>query len=121
MADELSLMVTLSFNKGGAKARRVVSDKVTVDGDAFTHGVQAIGTVEEEVAQGTDVGTPGWVLIINLDSTNYVEVGALTGEYAVLIEAGEFALYRHDKNESVTILAKANGGTVNIEYFIFED
>ncbi len=121
MSDELSLMINLSFSKGGAKAKRQFSCKQTVDGDAFTHGVQAIGTAEEEVAQGADLGTPGWVLIINLDDTNYVEVGALTGEYTVLIEAGKFAFYQHDKNESSTILAKATGGTVNIEYFIIED
>jgi len=121
MSNELALMVSLSFSKGGAKVRRVASIKVDVAGDAFTHGVQQIGTSEEEIAQGNEVGDPGWVLIINLDDTNYIEVGALTGEYTVKILAGEFACFRFDKEESVTVLAKANSAAVNIEYFIFEN
>ena len=122
MVDELSLSVNLSFSKGGVKVPlQHFSCKATVDGDAYASGVQEIGTVEEEVAQLADLGTPGWVLIINLDSTNYVEVGALTGEYTNLIEAGKFAFYQHDKNESSTILAKATGSAVKIQYFIFED
>ena len=121
MANELSLVINLSFSKGGAKVTRQFSKKVDIAGDAFTHGVQQIGTTEEEVAQGSEVGDPGWVLIINLDDTNYIEVGALTGEYTVKILKGEFALYRHALEESSTILAKANSGNVNIEYFIFEN
>ena len=123
MADELSLMVTLSFSKGGAKIPpRQVSKKVTITGDAFTHGVQTlVAASEAEIAQVAALGNPGWVLIINLDSTNFIEVGALTGEYTIKIEAGEFALSRHDIEVSATILALADTGNVNIEYFIIED
>ena len=122
MANELSVMASVSFSKGGAKVTRQVSKRVTITGDAFTHGVQTLGAgAEEEVVQLAEVGDPGWVLIINLDDTNYVEVGATTGVYTIKILAGEFALYRHAKEETVTILALANAGDVNIEYFIFED
>ncbi|MBY9002145.1 MAG: hypothetical protein KGD64_14590, partial [Candidatus Heimdallarchaeota archaeon] len=37
------------------------------------------------------------------------------GVYTVLIEPGEFALYRHAKDESVTVLALADTGNVDVE------
>ena len=118
MANELSLIVNLSFNKGGAKVTKQASKQVTVTGDAFTHGVQAIGTSEEAVAQGADLATPGYMLIINLDDTNYVEIGSTTGVYDIKLKAGEFALYRHN---SATVYAKANTDTCNVEYCLIED
>ncbi len=118
MADELSLIVNLSFSKGGAKVTKQVSKSVTVTGDAFTHGVQTIGTAEEEIAQGADLGTPGYMLIINLDSTNYVEIGSTTGVYDTKLKAGEFALYRHN---SATVYGKANTASCNVEYCLIED
>lgn len=122
MADELSLTVSLSFSKGGAKVRRVVSKKVTITGDAFVHGFQTlVAASEAELVQLTAVGDPGWVLIINLDETNFIEVGATTGVYTVKILAGEFALFRFAKEQTVTVLALADSGNVDIEYIIIED
>jgi len=118
MANELSLIVNLSFSKGGAKVTKQVSKQITVTGDAFTHGVQAIGTTEEEIAQGADLGTPGYMLIINLDDTNYVEIGSTTGVYDIKLKAGEFALYRHN---SATVYAKANTAACNVEYCLIEE
>jgi len=117
MADELALTFKLSFSKGGAKVSRAFTDSVTITGDAFTHGIQSIGTAEEEVAQGADVGTPGYVLIVNLDATNYVEIGSTTGVYDIKLLAGEKALYRHN---SATIYAKSNTAACLCEYIICE-
>lgn len=117
MANELTLNVGINFSKGGAKYTTSDSDQVTITGDAFTNAVQAIGTSEEEVAQGADLGTPGYVFIKNLDATNYVEVGSTTGVYDIKLLAGEFALYRHN---SATVYAKANTASCNIQYIIFE-
>ena len=118
MANELSLIVNLSFSKGGAKVVKQASKQVTVTGDAFTHGVQAIGTSEEEIVQGADLGTPGYIFIINLDSTNYVEIGSTTGVYDIKLKAGEFALYRHN---SATVYGKADTASCNVEYCLIED
>ena len=118
MANELRLMVTAAFSKGNAEVRRTKSVGVTITGDAFTHGVQEIGTTEEEVVQGADLGTPGYLLIINLDSTNYVEIGSTTGVYDIKLKAGEVALYRHN---SATVYGKANTANVKVEYCLFED
>ena len=117
MADELRIGVVMSFEKGGAKAHRAEHIEVDVTGDAFNHDVQAVGITEEQLAQGADLGTPGYVLLKNLDATNYVEVGSTTGVYDIKLLAGEVAIYRHN---SATIYAKANTAICNVEYFLIE-
>ena len=118
MASELTIRIRLSFSKGGAEVKRSEDMSITVTGDTFTHGVQSIGTTEEELVQGADLGTPGYAFIINLDGTNYVEIGSTTGVYDIKVKAGEFALYRHN---SATIYAKSDTASVNVEYVIIED
>ena len=118
MSNELKIVAAMNFSKGGAKCNCAESISVTVTGDAFTSGVQAVGTTEEELAQGADLGTPGYVFIKNLDTTNYVEIGSTTGVYDLKLKAGEIALYRHN---SATIYAKANTAACNVKYFLSED
>ena len=118
MANELRVTTKVNFSKGGAVVTRSFSQDVTITGDMFSHDVQSIGTVEEELAQGADLGTPGYVLIKNLDATNYVEIGSTTGIYDIKLKAGEVALYRHN---SATVYGKANVAACLVEYIIFED
>lgn len=118
MANELTLVVAMTFSKGGAENQRSESIQVTVTGDAFTHEIQEIGTSEEEVAQGAEVGTPGYMFVKNLDSTNYIEIGSTSGVYDIKLKAGEIALYRHN---SATVYAKANTAACNLEYWLIED
>ena len=118
MANELKLNVSINFSKGNAKVARQESVQVTITGDAFTHSVQSIGTSEEEITQGADPGTPGYMFIKNCDSTNYVEVGSTTGVYDIKLKAREIALYRHN---SATVYAKANTAACLVEYCLVED
>lgn len=117
MANELKITAGINFSKGGAKTNRRESISVDITGDAFSQQVQSIGTSEEEVAQGADLGTPGYVFLKNMDSTNYIEVGSTTGVYDIKLLAGEIALYRHN---SATIYAKANTSACLLEYIIIE-
>ena len=117
MANELSISIRMSFAKSGAKARRSESIKVDVAGDAFTHEVQAIATSEESLGQGADLGTPGYIFLKNLDSTNFVEIGSTTGVYDIKLLAGEVAIYRHN---SATVFAKADTAICNLEYLLIE-
>jgi len=118
VANELSLIVNFDFSKGGAEVSKQLSKKITVAGDAFTHGIQEIGLVEEEIAQGVELGTPGYLLIKNLDTTNYVEIGSTTGVYDIKLKALEFALYRHN---SGTVYALADTAACLVEYCLIED
>ena len=117
MANEIAISVSISFSKGGATVSRLEAIQVTVTGDAFSHEVQEVGTAEEELAQGADLGTPGYMFIKNLDATNYVEVGSTTGVYDIKLKAGEIALYRHN---SATVYAKANTAACLCEYLLIE-
>jgi len=117
MSDELSIVISMSFSKGGAVAQRAESISVDVTGDAFNHNVQEIGTSEEEIVQGADLGTPGYMFVKNLDSTNYVEIGTETTKYSIKLKAKEIALFRVD---GTTIYAKASVA-LNIEYWLIED
>ena len=117
MADELKLSLNISFRKGGAVAVTNHSLSVDVTGDAFTHSVQEIGTSEEALIQGTDVGTPGYLMIKNLDATNYVEIGSTTGVYDIKMLAGEICCYRHN---SATIYGLANTAACLVEFLLIE-
>ncbi len=117
MSGELSLSAKLIFDKSSAQTRTSRGISVDVAGDAYTKEVQSVGTSEETLAQGADLGTPGYVFITNLDGTNYVEIGSTTGVYDIKLLAGEFAVYRHN---SATIYAKANTAACLVEYTIIE-
>ena len=117
MSDELRLGIVLSFSKGNASIKKAEHIEVDVTGDAYESAVQEIGTSEEVLAQGADLGTPGYVLVKNLDSTNYVEIGSTTGVYDIKLLAGQPALWPHN---SATIYAKANTAAVKVEYTIIE-
>ena len=117
MANELSATISITFSKGGAEVNRAESIEITVTGDAYTAGVQEIGTTEEAVAQGSELGTPGWIFIKNIDDTNYVEFGISTGVYTTKIIAGKFAWFFVN---GATLYAKANTAACNIDYIWFE-
>uniref|UniRef100_A0A6M3IZP3 Uncharacterized protein n=1 Tax=viral metagenome TaxID=1070528 RepID=A0A6M3IZP3_9ZZZZ len=117
MADEITITVRMAFSKSGAKASRTENINVDVTGDAFTHEVQSVGTSEEELAQGADLGTPGYIFLKNLDPTNYIEIG-LTGSYTIKLKAGEVTLFRL---AGASVYAKANTAACLCEYIILED
>ena len=118
MADELRVNASLSFSKDGATINKAYSKTITVTGDSYVSGVLSIGTDEETLTQLEDLGTPGYILLKNMDSTNYIEVGSTTGVYDIKLEAGEIALYRHN---SATVYAKANTAACLLEYTLIED
>lgn len=118
MANELNVSISLSFSKGGAKINKSYSDAVTVTGDAFVSGILEVGTSEETLTQLNELGTPGFLLLKNLDSTNYIEFGSTTGVYDIKLKAGEIAIFRHN---SATAYAKANTAACLVEYTMIED
>lgn len=117
MSSELRVSVNLNFSKSGARVSKSYAATIDVTGDSFVSGVLSIGTTEEELTQLADLGTPGYVILKNLDATNYVEFGSTTGVYDIKLQAGECALYRHN---SATLYAKANTAACLVEYTIIE-
>lgn len=76
-------------------------------------GMVDIGTSEEDISFG-DI-TPGFVIIQNMDATNYVQIGPKSGGAMIAyqkIRPGRFALIELDAG--VTMRAKANTATVRL-------
>lgn len=80
-----------------------------------------VGTSEEVITDG-DVGTLGWLIMRNLDATNYVEWGPESSGSMVPIgkmEPGEPALFR--LKPGITLRAQANTAACKVDVRIYED
>ena len=75
MADEISVTVAAAVAKGGAsiecESRTMTVDMSGVDMASFT---QNVDTTNEALAIPADIAAPCSLVIVNLDSTNYVEI-----------------------------------------------
>lgn len=83
--------------------------------------VWTVGTSEESFT-ATDVATNGHCVLMNLDSTNYVDYGMNDGgtmKALGTIEAGEFAYFR--MKSGVTLRAQANTASVKLLVFLLND
>lgn len=98
MSNEISVLTQLSCNNGAFNLNLIRSmhvDQSGVGGGA--PGLVNIGTSEEDIAF-SDITTPGWVLMWNLDPTNFVKWGPKNGaamvELGRLLPDGEPACFR---------------------------
>jgi hypothetical protein len=74
MANELTITSSMSFQKEKAFASMGKGGvRVTVTGTKYVEIVQAIGTSEEALLLG-DIASPGYMMVENLDATNFVEI-----------------------------------------------
>lgn len=120
MADTLKITATLTYTPGTNTAvNKPITEKpdslsVTMTGTDFVIETQEIGTSDESITKG-EIGTLGWCLIYNLDSTNYVEIG-LTASYTIKLLPGEFSLFP----AAAALFGKANTAAVQIKKVFFE-
>ena len=66
----------------------------------------------------------GFVIMRNVDDTNFVDVGidvAAAFEPMIRMEPGEPACFRLSKDAGATLYAMADTAAVKIEYMILED
>jgi hypothetical protein len=82
-----------------------------------TPGYVTIGTSEESIAFG-ELSTLGWLIMQNLDATNYVEWGFATGVYGGRMRAGETAQFR--LNPGSTLYLKANTAACKVVVYALE-
>lgn len=107
MANEITVQANIQVRNGnlvdtfnvGSKSY----DQAAIGGP--TPGFVTIGTSEEEVAFG-EVGGQGWVMLQNLDSTNFIEWGFSTGVYGGRMRPGETA--GPFRRNSLSIFLRAN-------------
>jgi hypothetical protein len=93
MANEITLRFSLAAEKGGASIASTTQTKqLTLAGDDMTAPTQLIGHDADEALVTGDVAAPaGYLLIKNLDASNYVELSTGTGGS---FAAGKFAKIR---------------------------
>lgn len=122
MANELSVQAVLSYAKGTGDARvstnKSYSDLVNVTGDEYQQFVQVVGTSAEAIPLG-DVGTAGFVMLRNLDTTNFITISTDAAAHAnpcVKLLAGEIALFR----AAAAPYAKADTAACRMEVTIIE-
>lgn len=96
MANELTISLSLKFVQGDLTVSRSKSGlRVNVAGVRHYDSVQTIGTSEEAIYIPTDVGVGGYMVLENLDSTDYITIRPATG-VADLIKLlpGDMAMFR---------------------------
>ena len=121
MANEFTISVGLTLVNGSLRAQfPQLSRQYTQTTSGMSDQVLSIGTSEEDVSFG-DVATPGFVVLHNLDSTNYVEYGQSDGgtmKKTGKLAAGDVHLIR--LAGSVTLRMQANTATCKVRVMGFE-
>jgi len=112
MSNELSVYAGMIFNKSGANVYSNESALVDIAGSNLVKDTQSIGTSIETLSFPSDVSGVGYLLIKNLDNSNYVTLGPTTSAMLVRINAGEIALFRI---AGLPVYAQANTSTVKIQ------
>lgn len=121
MANELQLRIGVKFEKSPLQAININPSviNVTVTGSDYAYQTQNVGTSAENLDKG-DITSPGYCLMHNLDSSNFVEVGYDDSGFkpTIKLKALEWALFRFTQT---TPQVKADSSACNIEYFLVED
>ena len=113
MADEIQMTARLYASKLGAYLPSVTYTKsATMVGTDMGSQTQVIGLTVEALDVPVDVTSPYKLLISNLDSTNYIELGFVSGTYTMRIPAGETLLLPY---VSATLYLLANTAVVTIQ------
>jgi hypothetical protein len=122
MADEITITLRLQCRNGAFTFDKSMTgiqlDQATARGG--NPGVVNIGTSEEDVAFG-DLTDPAYILIRNLDATNYVEFGmsdAGTMKSIGKIRPGGVALF--ERMTGKTLRMKANTAAVDVEIYALD-
>jgi hypothetical protein len=92
MANELTVSASLSYSKDAVVESISLSKQADITSGLRAKASQTVGTSEEQFSL-VDVASPRYVIIQNLDDTNFVQVGTATGEYAIKLLPGDIALF----------------------------
>lgn len=118
MANEITLTARLRFQDGDLDDEvRVDGLQVSVSGSIMFHNVQSVATTQEALSLG-DAGTGGYVMLVNRDATNFVEVRQATGASDLIrLKAGEVALFRLSPDATAPFVI-ADTASCNLEVFL---
>lgn len=123
MSNEITVTANLQASKGSVNAAYNLSGlQFNMTGTKAVTNVMTIATSATALNLGdivsVDSSTPGWILIFNMDATNYVTFrNGSGGADLIKILPGEFALFRL---ATATPFALANTAAVQIQYLVIE-
>ena len=121
MANEFTISVGVSLVNGSLRAQfPQLSRLYTQTTSGMSDQTLSIGTSEEN-ASFTDITTPGFVVLHNLDSTNFVQYGMSDGgtmKSLCKLKAGDVHLIRLDA--STTLRLKADTSACKVRVMCFE-
>jgi hypothetical protein len=107
MANETQYSASLQASKGGATINKAVSGYLTMSGSHMVQHTQSVGKDSwVAIDVGNLAGVPAKLMIVNLDSTNYVQLAGddAGAQLQDKILQGDFVL----RSPTATIYAKAN-------------
>jgi len=121
MADEITAQFYLKFNKNSNSVPQMTPSTQSIDvtGDHYNQTTQEIGTSAEALRLG-EIGTPGYIMVHNLDATNYIEIGYDDSGFKPLVKLkpGEWSLFRLAQ---AAPQAKADTAACDLEFLLIED
>jgi hypothetical protein len=119
MANELTLRLQASILSGNLQSefpQQIIRPNVAAQEQ--NGGVFSLTTSETDLTL-TGITTPGWLILKNLDTTNFLTWGPKSGGSMILcgkILAGEFAIFR--LGAAVTMRMKADTATVKVQWWV---
>jgi hypothetical protein len=114
MANIASIVLSLALSGTNLQECLTANVSDTLTGTSFVKDEPVIATTETAIAL-PGIATPGWVLVKNLDGTNYVELTCVSGVYGtVKVPPGRFAMFFMD---GASLFGKANTAPVQLEVF----
>lgn len=123
MAGTIQISASLTCTNGDFKSPFQPNALTVVQtGQGAHETVLSVGFAASEAMPIGDVGTEGWLVLRNLDPTNYVTWGpdsAGTMIAAGKLKPGEIALFRMDA--AATIKLQANTAACKVMMKLFED
>jgi hypothetical protein len=112
MANELTTGINFSYVKDGVSENFNLSRQSDIATGRVSKASQVIGTSEEQFSL-VDVAAARYVVVQNLDETNFVQVGTAAGAYSVKLLPGDIAMF--PPNASALFLkADTASCTVNV-------
>jgi len=126
MSDEIKVTASLQIDNTNFSMPKIGGTQLTFDQTnegGMVPGTVKVGSGAEEDISMTELTTPGWLWMKNLDASNYVQWGGKTTAGAMTtigrMEAGEPALFRLDP--SATLRMQANTAECKVLILVAED
>ena len=128
MANEIHVRLRLKYNPSLANSQGFDSGLIeffsSMTGTEFTGwSIQAAGTTEAALTVSGGIGTQGWVIAKNLDSTNnitigYADVGTDDDARPITILPGKTVIFYSTGGSALYF--RCSAGTPKLQFAIFE-